>query len=151
MVAFLVPFWHLFSMEAYPQEKRLVVRQIEEVLRQFDSVEVGIVFGSIAAGRETFSSDLDVAVAGSHLLTSGEKMSLIDALALRIGRPVDLVDLNRESGTILHQSLTKGLVLVNKSPLLYARLILKMIYDQADMMPIRKMIARKRMEAFAHG
>ncbi len=126
-------------------------QQIEEVLRRYEYIEVAILFGSIASGRQTCSSDIDVAVAASRPLTSGEKIDLIDALALRIGQPVDLVDLNRASGTILHQSLTKGLVLVNKDPMLYARLILKMLYDQADMMPIRNMIVRKRLEAFAHG
>ena len=137
--------------ESRPPEGRFPINAIKDVLRQFDNVQVGIVFGSIASGCETFSSDLDVAIAASRPLTPGEKMNLIDALAVRIGRPVDLVDLNRETGTILHQCLTKGVVLVNRNPLLYARLMLTMLYDQADMMPTRNMIARRRMEAFAHG
>jgi predicted nucleotidyltransferase len=126
-------------------------RQIEEVLRQFAYVEVGILFGSVAANREAFYSDVDVAVAATRPLTTEEKMSLMDALALRTGRPVDLLDLSQASGTILHQSLTKGLVLVNRNPMLYARLILTMLYDQADMAPLRQRMARKRLEAFAHG
>jgi len=128
-----------------------IQNQIQEVLQQFEYIEVGLLFGSIASERETFFSDVDIAVAASRLLTSEEKISLIDALALRIGRTVDLVDLNRETGAILHQTLTKGRILVNKNPMLYARLMLKMLYDQADMMPIRNMIAKKRLEAFAHG
>ena len=42
-------------------------------------------------------------------------------------------------------------VLLNKRPALYARLMLRMWYNQADMMPNYRMMLRKRVEAFTHG
>lgn len=125
--------------------------ELVTILRRHDVVRLGIVFGSTALGRETASSDLDLAVAASRPLTAGEKVALIDDLALACGRPVDLVDLSRETGVILHQSMTRGLVILNLDPVLYARLMLKMLYDQADMMPMRTMINQARLKAFAHG
>ena len=121
------------------------------ILRRHEIVDLGIVFGSVASGRETEASDLDMAVAASRPLTVQEKIGLIEELAMACGRPVDLVDLNRETGLILHQALTRGTVLVNQNPVLYARLMLRMLYDQADMMPMRTMINRARLKAFAHG
>lgn len=125
--------------------------RISQILQQFNFVEVAILFGSIVNGRENCSSDLDIAVAAKRPISTEEKINLIDTLALEFGRPVDLVDMNQTVGLILQQILTSGIILINRNPLLYARLILKMLYDQADMMPVRNMIARKRLEAFAHG
>jgi len=125
--------------------------RVKSVLARHPGIQLGILFGSRAAARETASSDLDVAVAADRLLGPREKMALIDDLAQTFGCPVDLVDLNAVTGLILHQALTKGEVLLNRKPSLLANLILKMWYNQADVMPNYRMILKKRVEAFAHG
>ncbi len=124
---------------------------VKSVLARHPDIPLAILFGSRATGGGTASSDLDVAVAGERSLSATEKMALIDELAEEFGCPVDLVDLQAVSGPILQQALCKGVVVVNDKPALRARLILRMWYNQADMMPNYRMILKKRAEAFAHG
>jgi predicted nucleotidyltransferase len=130
-----------------PQAEEIVM----EVLKRHPSISLCILFGSHASGRAQPSSDLDVAVASDHRLGAAEKIALIDDLALPFGGPVDVVDLTAVSGPILKQVLCKGRILVNRRPALLARLMLKMWYDQADLMPNRRTIVKQRVEAFAHG
>lgn len=124
---------------------------VRDVLTRHPHITLCILFGSQATGRARPSSDLDLAVAAAHPLTSIEKISLIEDLALHFGGPIDIVDLVSVSGPILQQALCKGRVLTNRRPDLYARLMLKMWYDQADFMPNYRMILRNRVEAFANG
>lgn len=110
-----------------------------------------MVFGSMGTMRQTVFSDADVAVCAGRPLDLSERMVLVDHLALKLGRPVDLVDLMVVSGPILQQVLTQGRIVLNRNPTLYAKLILKMWYNQADVMPNYRMILHRRLEAFAHG
>ncbi len=48
------------------------------VLARHPCVQIGILFGSRAAGRQTSSSDLDVAVAADLPLNATQKIELID-------------------------------------------------------------------------
>jgi len=125
--------------------------KVKEVLAGHPEIPLGILFGSRASGTEKAASDLDVAVAGERSLSAAEKMDLIDELAQAFGCPVDLVDLQAVYGPILQQALCKGVVVVNRKPGLRAMLILRMWYNQADMMPNYRMILKERVESFAHG
>ena len=124
---------------------------VQEVLREHPKIQIGIVFGSAGTVRQRASSDVDVAVAAACALDAPERMALLDDLVLRLDRPVDLVDLRAVSGLILLQALSKGRIVLNRNPMLYAELILKMWYNQADLMPNHKMILRRRLETFIHG
>ena len=128
-----------------------VEENIGNVLKHHAYISLAILFGSHATGRATATSDLDLAVAAERPLSATEKMSLIDALALRFGCPIDIIDLTAVSGPILQQALCKGRILLNKRPSLYAKLMLKMWYNQADFMPYYNRTLRSRVEAFAHG
>ena len=124
---------------------------VQEVLREHSLIQIGIVFGSAGSPRQRASSDVDVAVAAAGPLETSERMALTDDLAVRLGRPIDLVDLTAVSGVILHQALSKGQIVLNRNPLLYAKLILRMWYDQADLMPNHNMILNRRLETFIRG
>ena len=124
---------------------------VQEVLRKHPLIQIAIVFGSAGTSRQRPSSDVDVAVAAPRVLVVDERMALMDDLALPFGRPVDLVDLMAVSGVILQQALCRGRMVLNRDPLLHAQLILRMWYDQVDLMPNRMMIINRRLEAFIHG
>jgi uncharacterized protein len=126
-------------------------QRIKKVLEHHPQISLAILFGSHATGRATVTSDLDLAVAAERPLLAEEKISLIDALALHFGCPIDIIDLTAVSGPILQQALCKGRILLNKRPSLYAQLMLKLWYNQADFMPYYNRTLRKRVEAFAHG
>lgn len=124
---------------------------VQEVLQDCPMIQIGIVFGSAGTLRQRPSSDVDVAVAAERILDARERMALIDSLTIQLERPVDLVDLMNVSGPILQQALSKGRIVLNRNPILYAKLILKMWYNQADMMPGYRMILNRRLEVFTHG
>jgi predicted nucleotidyltransferase len=125
--------------------------RIRNAFEREKNLRIAIVFGSSAASRTTAESDIDVAVAYDQRLDARRKMALIDALAAEFGNPIDVVDLLAVTGTILQQALCKGTVIIKRDKELYARLVLKMLYNQADMMPYTRRILRERAEAFANG
>ena len=125
-----------------------IQRTIEPVLARHSSVVIAIVFGSLASARARFDSDLDLAVAAAAPLTPQSRMSLIEDLALAFGRPVDLIDLNRLHGPLLHQILTQGTVIVCTDRTRYAELIRRLVYDEADFMPYYRRILADRRKAW---
>ena len=110
-------------------------------------IKMAILFGSLAAGKERFESDLDLAIDAGHSLTTGEKIALISALAINIGRPVDLVDLRDVGEPLLGQILQHGERLQGTNTR-YAELIRQHVFDQADFMPYVDRILAERRRAW---
>ena len=125
--------------------------QLLLVLAQFPCIRLCLVFGSAASGRAGALSDLDIAVAAAAPLPAEARLHLSETLSGAMQREVDLVDLMVESGPILKQALTKGIIVQNADKLLYARLISRMLFSEADMMPYHNRILRERRERFLHG
>ena len=111
-------------------------------------IRVALVFGSLAKDRARPESDLDIAVAAPQPMSTDEKMKLIAALAEISGRPVDLIDLQTASGLIAVQALTTGKLIHCTDRTLYAELIRRMLYDQADWAPYRERILAARRKAW---
>jgi uncharacterized protein len=110
-------------------------------------IRLAILFGSLAVGKERADSDLDLAVDFGHRLTTGEKLSLMNELAQRTGRPVDLVDLYAVGEPLLGQILRHGKRLLG-SETCYANLIRRHLFDQADYLPYRTRILAERRKAW---
>jgi len=71
-------------------------------------------------------------------------MSLISALANRLGRPVDLVDLRTAGEPLLGQILRYGKKILGDNTQ-YADLIRKHVFDEADFLRYRNdMVAERR-------
>jgi len=128
-----------------------ILEPIRSVLRNHPEVKLCIVFGSVATGRASAVSDLDIAVAGDRALSEEQYLNLCDALSSATPRMVDLLDLMTANGEILKQALSKGVLVQNLDKGLYARLIIRMLYNQADMMPYHYRILRERRERFLNG
>jgi predicted nucleotidyltransferase len=119
------------------------MRHEREIIRSIASrpyIRLAIAFGSIAAGRATPDSDLDIAVSAGRPLTADEKGDLIGALAESTGRPVDLVDLATAPGHLLARVLSTGRIVHRYDPAVYADLIRRAVYDDADFAPYRQRI-----------
>lgn len=117
---------------------------IARCLQRHEHVEAAWLFGSVAQDLERPSSDLDVAVLGDRPLTAAEKEQLIDRLAQTSGRPVDLIDLQTTRGPIVGRILREGTRLFCDDPTLYAELIKRWWFDQADWFPYRRRILKDR-------
>ena len=124
-----------------------LTRAILAAINTQPGVRLAILFGSLAAGREQADSDLDLAVDAGRRLTAGEKLALMNELAGRTGRPVDLVDLYVVGEPLLGQILRYGKRLLG-SETCYADLIRKHLFDQADYLPYRTRILAERRRAW---
>lgn len=117
---------------------------IRQALSEHGLVRVALVFGSVASGEAGPESDVDVAVAADRLLSSAERMALIEAIAVATNRPVDLVDLLADGGPVLKQALSTGKLVLCLDRSVWERVILRQIYYEADFMPIYRSILAER-------
>ena len=124
---------------------------ILHVLEQFPEVKSAYLFGSAARGQLTSRSDIDVAVAAETKLPLQTRLAIAVQLSKAPHREVDLIDLQEVTGEILQQSLCQGINLLQKDAGLYARLIQRLWFDQADMMPYRRRILAERRRRFLDG
>ena len=121
--------------------------QLRGVLAGFPSVLLAVLFGSVALGRQRPDSDLDIAIAASQALTAAEKIAIIEALAERTGRPVDLIDLKVVAEPLLGQIVRHGRRLLG-SDSAYGQLISRHLFEQADFMPYRTRVLAERRAAW---
>lgn len=124
-----------------------VDEEIRMVFADHDAEALVFVFGSVAKGRATFDSDLDVAYYGKAPLTSQQKMQLITELGQKTGRPIDLVDLFDLPEPLLGQVLTSGRRLKG-SDSAYAALLNRHLVAQADFVPLQNRILVERRVAW---
>ncbi len=121
--------------------------QIRGVFKDFPKVKLVILFGSVATSSAHTQSDLDVAVLARQPLLVEEKMRIIEALALEIGRPVDLIDLFATPEPITGQVIKHGrLVLGGNSE--FAELLSRHLVEMVDFVPIQERILSERRAAW---
>ena len=119
--------------------------RLRDFLAQRGDVELAIVYGSVAAGKAGFDSDLDLAVDLGRELSAADKIDLISGLAELTGRPVDLVDLRTVGVPLLGQILAHGQRLLGSNTR-YAELVSRNLFDTADFLPLRNRILKERRE-----
>lgn len=124
---------------------------LRKVLINFQDVKLCIVFGSAASDKSTPQSDLDIAVAGERPLTGEKLLELVEAFTEAANREIDLIDLATATGLILKQALSTGVVVQNLDKTLYARLISRMLFNEADMMPYFHRTLQERRKRFLDG
>jgi len=132
-----------------PPLNNSIERRIQLALQHyFPKIELVLIFGSHAAGKASVESDWDIAIAGKKRLSYAKRIDITNALARLTEREVDVIDLQAVSGVILEQALGHGKILIKKNKTLYANLLKKMLYNQADMMPLYHEMLRVRRDTF---
>ena len=124
---------------------------VRRVLDSFPDIEICILFCSASSGKATPDSDLDLAVAADRPLTAERRLELTQALSSVSNRSIDLIDLMADSGLVLRQALSKGVLVRNSNKNPYARIISRMLFDHADMSPYYNRILRERRMRFLNG
>jgi len=124
---------------------------ILKVLQCFGDVKLCIVFGSVASGKASNKSDLDIAIAEEQPMQEGRFLELAGAFAEAMNRDVDIIDLNTSTGPILKHALSKGTVILNRDKNLYATLISRMLFNESDMMPYYHRTLEERRKRFLNG
>ncbi|QEA40952.1 nucleotidyltransferase domain-containing protein [Pistricoccus aurantiacus] len=124
-----------------------VIASIENALSDFPELKQIVLFGSLARQQAGFDSDVDVGVEAARSLSVEQRMAMIEALALALGRPVDLVDLREAGQPILDQIVTTG-VRIKGTDTDWGRLIYRNIMDNEDFVPLQKRILKARRDAW---
>jgi len=125
-----------------------IIHSLNEVLKQFPEIQIVTIFGSAASNRLLPDSDLDIAVAAETPLSFDQKYELMQALLENFAREIDLIDLQSAAGPILQEALCTGIIVKKASVSVYYQLIKKMWLNQADMMPLTRMIIIHRCKRF---
>ena len=120
---------------------------IQAILAQHPEIRLAILFGSLATGRGHHDSDVDLAIDAGQPLEIKAKIALMAQLAECTGRPVDLIDLQTVGEPLLGQILKHGKRLLGEDGL-YAELIKRHVFDEADFMPYYRRILKERRSAW---
>jgi len=120
---------------------------IQTILAQHPEIRLAILFGSLATGQGHRDSDVDLAIDAGRPLEINAKMSLMEELAECTGRPIDLIDLQIIGEPLLGQILKHGKRLLGADGL-YAELIKRHVFDEADFMPYYRRILKERRSAW---
>ena len=103
-------------------EEGLRLRQIlAEYFAGQQNIPFARLFGSVAQGKETARSDVDVAVHSESLLTAEQLVSLQQELETLSHREVDVCDLRTAEGLFLYKIMTKGCTLKHQSKIHHRR------------------------------
>jgi len=129
-----------------PHELDPALRRLAEALGGEADLVIAIAFGSLAAGRAGFESDVDVGVLTESKLDDRRREQLVRVVAEATGRPVDLVDLGTAGVPLLRTILTTGTVLLRRDPAAHAQLVSRMLADVEDFLPLRERLLRERRQ-----
>ena len=121
--------------------------RIVHAMQSVATLELAIVFGSMASGDARLDSDIDVAVRYKHALDVAQKIALIDALALVTGRAVDVIDLRVAGPIVAREALTGGRRLFGSDEV-WAAQVLRTLIDYADFAPLIERTLRESREAW---
>lgn len=125
----------------------IVESAIRATLMEHAGIRLAILFGSMAAGKGRPDSDVDLAIDAGHVLDVETRMTLIGKLAEATGRPIDLIDLRSVGEPLLGQIIKHGKRLFGEDAI-YAELIKRHLFDEADFMPYYRRILGERRNAW---
>ena len=120
---------------------------VKKVLARFATIDLAIIFGSVAKNQAGAESDLDIAINTQTPLSVKEKIEIISALAEATGRPIDLVDLREVGEPLLGQIVQHGQMIIG-SPTQKSALLSKHLMDAADFSPYQTRILAERRNAW---
>jgi predicted nucleotidyltransferase len=129
----------------------LLRNQILTAIAGWPSLTLVVVYGSAATGRMRDDSDVDLAVLGRTPLNVDARLSIASAIAGATGRKVDLLDLGRAHGTILSEVLTSGVRLIVNDRAALEMLMRRLVYEEADYMPLYRRMLKERRERMFNG
>lgn len=123
-----------------------IQEQLLRALSGFPEIRLALLFGSRASGSPRADSDIDLAVLADSPLAPERRASIIEAVALATGCPVDLVDLYHAPEPILGEAL-KGVRLLGNAAT-HAQLVSRHVLNAADFLPLRERILTERRSAW---
>ena len=135
------------GMGLLPADAIAHVTAIRQALLSLPDLQLAVVFGSFADGRQSPHSDLDIAVALNQTMSVAQHIDTIGNLAVATGRPIDLIDLRSAGEALLGQIMQYGVRILG-SDVLHAQFMTRHIMNAADFMPYQTRILKERRQAW---
>jgi uncharacterized protein len=120
---------------------------LSKLFQSQSTISVALLFGSCAIDRQTFESDVDVAVLADVPLSTERRIGLIEEIALATGRSVDLIDLSSIGQPLLGQIL-KNAVRIKGTDSDMAKLYIRNVLEVADFLPYVTRTLKERQRAW---
>ena len=127
------------------------VQALGPILETFSEIQVGIVYASMATGRSTVHSDVDIAIYAGYPLQWEFRVAIAQTVEEQIMRSVDLVDMAIIHGPLLEQIFAHGILVLKRSSSAYASLLKRLWYDREDMAPLTRYVMVKQVERYFRG
>lgn len=110
-------------------------------------LELAILFGSMARGSARADSDLDIAVQDTKPLDTAQRIAMVEALALKFSRPVDLIDLRTVGEPLLGRTLAEGRRILGSNSA-HGALLYRHLVEQHDFVPLQQRMLKGRQDAW---
>ena len=117
-----------------------ITKKIISFLQPEKDVKFAFIFGSLASGHMTSSSDLDIAILFNHTPDFNTINELKDALVAALNKEIDLIPLNNASPILKMQILKKGVLIINNNNKAYDDFIIRTVNEYDDLKRIRNEI-----------
>ncbi len=129
-------------------EQETLLLKFSEYFEALSNVRLALLFGSI--GNEQFNqhSDIDIALEGSF--APDDLLAMKRDLSVLSGREIDIIDLKKAEGIILHRIMTKGLRIKDDIEL-FVHYLKKALYYIEDFCPLQKMVKNAQIRSFIDG
>jgi uncharacterized protein len=134
-----------------PQEIEGQVAQAVDLLDLKVGIDTLWLFGSQARGTANAESDLDLGALFRRRLSGAELLELRAELVERLGRDVDLMDLDRAGPPLAVQVVRHGRLVVDRSPRRRIAFVAGLPGRYQDVALMRAPIERALLARLAHG
>ena len=131
-------------------EAENITKKINEWMNKQPSIQLAILFGSFAKGKEQESSDIDIAIELDKPLTIEKKLSLLQSLGEITDRKIDLIDLKTIGEPLLNQIIQHGTMLKGTKAN-YIELTIKNVNMMQDFTPYIQRTLKDRRERLLNG
>ena len=117
-----------------------LIQKILAILSRFKQLKIAVLYGSFAKGTQKHTSDIDLGVAADNKLSVETLVEIQTALSNETSKEIDLIDLKSATGVVFKEALTTGKIILNKDSSLFAGILSRMLFEQADFEPLRNRV-----------
>ncbi|QEN05323.1 nucleotidyltransferase domain-containing protein [Thiospirochaeta perfilievii] len=125
-----------------------IKRYVCTTINNYPDIELVIIYGSAVQNRLTLSSDVDIAIGSSHVITNQILLEISTTLSLLIELEASVIDINKMEGLIIEEVLTKGDIVKNSNPDLLFSHIQRMQTYTEDILPFQQQGAKKLLKDY---